>query len=206
MQVFSFFWWVMQQGPATRTNGSTCALLEQREEQSCVSLPYLLLSAHPRQWSSQQLHDWFELSAAQHNLLQISMDGPSTKWKFLATFMKKRNEVFPEMPDILFPGSCGLHVVRGALKSGTQATTWNLASLLRFLYYLLHDVPARAEDCAECTGGAPIPKLFCCRRWCEDATVAGRAIPIWPSIQTDVKKLVSGPKGAMPKIQSFGNF
>lgn len=137
------------------------------------------------------------------NLLQISMDGPSTNWKLLADFIKHREQNDPEDVGVLQVGCCGLHVIHGALKTGAQATGWNIDSLLRSLYYLLHDAPARAEDYSAATGGASLPKRFCGTRWLEDSPVAERAISIWPSIQQYVTKIESGPKSKVPKIQSF---
>ena len=109
------------------------------------------------------------------------------------------------MPYIISLGSCGLHAVHDALKSGVQAITWNIASLLRSLFYLLQEAPYWTNVYAEWTGGAPLPKRFWAMRLLEDVLVTEQARSSWPSVQKYVTKLESDPKGAMAKIQSFSN-
>ena len=104
-------------------------------------------------------------------------------------------------PNVL--GSCSLHVVHGAFQTGAQQTGWNIDSLLRSLYNLFHDAPARAEDFVNITGSTQFPRKFCSTRWLEDAPVAERAIMIWPNIVKYVNETLKGPKGKVPKIQSF---
>ena len=53
---------------------------------------------------------------------QLSMDGPNVNWKLLSLF---KNEL-AEMPNnfkVIDIGSCGLHVVHGALKTGFQTSS-----------------------------------------------------------------------------------
>lgn len=60
-------------------------------------------------------------------ILQISMDGPNVNWKFL--------DLFTEDGDcnLLDLGSCGLHVIHGALQTGHKASDWNVDATLRGL-------------------------------------------------------------------------
>ena len=81
------------------------------------------------------------------------------------------------MPTLLNLGSCSLHIVHGAFKTGAQATGWNIDAILRSMYYLFHDSPARSEDYLKIEG-AKMPMKFCSTRWLEDAPVAERAIEI----------------------------
>lgn len=77
---------------------------------------------------------------------------------------------------------------------------WKLENLLRSLWQLFHDSPARREDFVTITENRLFPLRFCPHRW-EDIKVAERAFQIWP----DVKKFVSSfkdPKKA-PKTVSF---
>ena len=97
------------------------------------------------------------------------MDGPSTNWKFYEELVKLHNEQDPDIPLLLNLGSCSLHVVHGAFKTGAQKTGWNIDSLLRSLYNLFHDAPARAEDFVHITGSTQFPRKFCSTRWLEDA-------------------------------------
>ena len=50
------------------------------------------------------------------NLTQLSMDGPSVKW-LLFDLLKEQHEE-QELPKLLNIGSCNLHVIQGAFKSG----------------------------------------------------------------------------------------
>lgn len=139
----------------------------------------------------------------QANMVQISMDGPSTNWRFYEEIVKLQNEQDPDIPMLLNLGSCSLHVIHGAFKTGAQATGWNIDSLLRALYNLYHDAPARSEDFFSITGSTQLPLQFCSTRWLEDSPVAERAIMIWPSIVKYVQETLKGPKSKVPKIKSF---
>jgi hypothetical protein len=48
-------------------------------------------------------------------------------------------------------GSCGLHVIHNSFKTGAAASGWDISSVLRSLYYLFKDAPARREDYAKIT-------------------------------------------------------
>ena len=50
------------------------------------------------------------------NLIQVSMHGPNTNWKFFDSFCSDRALTDPDLPHLIKVGSCGLHVVRGAFK------------------------------------------------------------------------------------------
>ena len=53
-------------------------------------------------------------------LYKASMGGPSTNWKFYEEFVKLRDEQDPDIPLLLNLGSCSLHVIHGAFKTGAQ--------------------------------------------------------------------------------------
>ena len=137
------------------------------------------------------------------SILQISMDGPATNWKFYEELVKKREEQDAGMPCLLNIGSCGLHVVHGAFKTGAQSTGWNVDTLLRALYYLFADSPARREEYTSASGSKQFPLKFSSTRWLEDIQVAERALLIWPNVNKYVTVTTSGPKSKVPKIQSF---
>jgi len=101
-------------------------------------------------------------------------------------------------------GSYGLHVVHGRFKYGASATGWELDSLLRSMWYVFENSPARREDYMNISGTGKYPLRFCSTRWLEeDIPVAIRAIEIWPSIVKYVNKITSGPKSKIPAISSF---
>ena len=133
------------------------------------------------------------------------MDGPATNWSFFEKLLQERAESDPDLPMLINLGSCGIHVVHGGFKSGVEATGWKLDSLLRSMFYLLRDSPARRDDFTTVTGSTLFPLKFCGTRWLEDVPVAERALQIWNHISKYAMTTAAGPKSKVPKIQSFNN-
>ena len=50
---------------------------------------------------------------------------------------KKRNK--KKLLDI---GSCSLHIIHGAFKSGAEKNGWDIKSIFKAAYTILHDTPA----------------------------------------------------------------
>ena len=77
----------------------------------------------------------------ESSMLQVSMDGPNVNWALYDELRKhcKREE----LPSVINIGSCGLHIVHGALKTCVTATERNLKGILKSIHTLLHDTPAR---------------------------------------------------------------
>ena len=94
------------------------------------------------------------------------MDGPRVNWKLLKLYEDREKDA--DLPKILNIGSCGLHVVHGAFCTGWQATEWKMEALLRALWYLFHDTPARRDDCKQVTESTVFPLKFCATQWIED--------------------------------------
>ena len=132
-------------------------------------------------------------------LIQVSMDGPNVNWKFYCSFCEERKAA--ELPDLLNIGSCSLHVVHGSFQNGAKESGWNLANILRALWQLFHDTPARREDFNHITGTNVYPLQFCQHRWVEDVRVAERALHIWPHINKYVKTVII--QGKAPTSSSF---
>ena len=140
------------------------------------------------------------------NMLQISMDGPNTNWKFYDTFVQKRHDSDADIPMLLNIGSCGLHVVHGAFKYGASKTGWKLDGIMRAVYHCFNDTPARREDYLVANkGSAQFALQFCSTRWLEDVPVAERAIKIWPNIKTYISAEQKLSKSQQPKCQSYIN-
>ena len=72
------------------------------------------------------------------------MDRPSFNWCFLDLLQKRRTE--RELPALADIGSCNLHIVHRAFKTGAEATDWEIKKTLKGAFYMLHDTPARRED------------------------------------------------------------
>ena len=77
------------------------------------------------------------------NMIQLSMDGPNTNWKVLELLNDQRAE--SEIPQLLDIGSCGLHVIHGAFRTGVEATPWNMKKILKAMWQIFHDSPARRD-------------------------------------------------------------
>ena len=65
-------------------------------------------------------------------MIQISMDGPNVNWKVMKLFFKEKYQRNPEDPQLLETGSCGIHTVHGAYKTGCEATGIQDGSWIRF--------------------------------------------------------------------------
>ncbi|KAJ8959576.1 hypothetical protein NQ314_006225 [Rhamnusium bicolor] len=96
-----------------------------------------------------------------------------------------------EMIDL---GSCGLHVIHGALPTGHKSAGWNINSFLTGLYWLFKDSPARRSDFMSMTKTNIFPYKFCQTRWVESSRAANRALLIF----SDVKKYVNDSKVKLP--------
>ena len=74
-------------------------------------------------------------------MLQLSMDGPNVNWDVLCHQDQYRKE--KGFPDIIIIGSCVLHILHGALKTGVKSTNWELDKILKAMWRLLCDSPTR---------------------------------------------------------------
>ena len=64
-----------------------------------------------------------------NKIIQISMDGPSTSWKLFELFQKGCEE--KEQKKLLDIGSCSLHIIHRALKSGAEKNGWDIKSVFK---------------------------------------------------------------------------
>ena len=71
------------------------------------------------------------------------MDGPSTNWSVLDELSLQRDG--DELLPLENVGRCELHVLHGALKTAFQDTDWSLDKILKAMWNLFHDSPARRE-------------------------------------------------------------
>jgi hypothetical protein len=136
-------------------------------------------------------------------ILQVSMDGPNVNHKFYRDYVADRKVAEPDSPDLLDLGSCGLHVIHGAFKTGATVTGWKIDSLLRSLWYLFSDSPARRADYTASTGSEIFPLQFCSTRWIEDVIVGERVVAIWKDVCAYVNALSAGPKAKVPNSASY---
>ena len=62
-----------------------------------------------------------------NKLPQISMDGPKVNLKFLNDIAKDR--VANEQHELTLIGTCCLHVIHGAFKTGAESTDWKMKKI-----------------------------------------------------------------------------
>ena len=135
-------------------------------------------------------------------MLQVSVDGPNVNWKLYDSIVEEWNEN-DDYPDLIDIGSCSLHVVHGAFRTGVQKTKWGIDSILQALYNLFPNSPAKREDYTKITGSKVFPLPFSGTRWIEDKKVADRALEIWPNITKYVSETLKKPKS---QVQTSGYF
>ena len=75
--------------------------------------------------------------------LQLTMDGPNVNWKVLEKLDNHRIE--NDFTKTLNIGSCSQHIIHGAFQNGAPSN-WNIDKILKAMYWILHDSPARRDD------------------------------------------------------------
>ena len=95
-------------------------------------------------------------------------------------------------------------MVQGGFQCGVEATGWKLDGLLRSMFYLLRDSPARRDDFTTVTGSTLFPLKLCGTGWLEDVPVAKSTADMEPHFQIYYNNS-SRYKEQVPKIQSFYN-
>ena len=79
------------------------------------------------------------------------MDDPSVNWNVLEKvddyLMNK------DLPETIHVGSCNQHILQTAI----QSSGWNIDKVLKSMYWILHDSPARKEICCREGGGDVFP-------------------------------------------------
>ena len=83
--------------------------------------------------------------------------------------------------------SCSLYIIHGAFKSGAEKNGWDIKSVFKAAYTILHDTPAQRENFISVTGEERFPLFFCATSWVENTVVVDRLIEIWESITKIVR-------------------
>ena len=129
------------------------------------------------------------------------MDDPNVNWAFFSELCNYQTE--NDMSKFLSTGSCSLHAIHVAFKTGEQSTDWKLKKVLRALHQVLRDSPAGQNDYVDVTGSSQFSPPFCGTWWIEDEQVAIRAI----ETQSDICQLctfwLSLPKSKPLLSQSY---
>lgn len=129
-------------------------------------------------------------------LLQISMDGPNVNHAFHRRFCEEFKDSFER--ELFQTGVCSLHVVSGALQHGHKEVKWNLDGILRAMFRIWKDSPARRADFVEINDSEIFPLQFCSTRWIENVKCVQRALHVFENVKTYCQEVK--PK---PDIVSF---
>ena len=85
-------------------------------------------------------------------MIQVSMDGPSINLKFLEYLCNLReSKGLTGLTDI---GVCQLHAMYGGFQTGAVKSAWNVHKILKAVWQILHDSPARRDDYISVTGSS----------------------------------------------------
>ena len=111
-----------------------------------------------------------------------------------------------EYPPLQDTGSCGLHVVSGALDTGVVASKWLIEKILRAMYKFLHNSPTIRAEYIRFSVSGLFPEKFCTTWWVENEIVANRAIEFWSYIVKLIKLFLAKAPSRQPKdILSYKN-
>ena len=73
-----------------------------------------------------------------------------------------------DIPSTIQIGSCNQHILHGALKTAMNQSAWSVDKILKALYWILHDSPARRDIYASEGGGSVFPLRFVKWVWFEN--------------------------------------
>ena len=133
----------------------------------------------------------------KQQMIQLSMDGPNTNWKVFEKFNTAREaNDDPCLADI---GSCSLHIVSGSLNAGVTETSWEIDKIMKSMWKLLSDSPARRDEYLKLSVSGKFPLKFCATRWVENEDTAERAMLVWPDIILLINHFLSLSKSKQPK-------
>ena len=133
-------------------------------------------------------------------MVHISMDGPNVNWKF--PDLLKKDFWDDECPRFLEYGSCGLHVIHGAIETGHLKAGWKVHDMLSSAYYLFKGSPARRAEFTLITGSTTFPMKFCKTRWVENVPVDKKFLLLFDQVKKFMDKATHTRK-ARTALQSW---
>ena len=163
-----------------------------------VQTRYLTSRFFKRPNADNILHELLEATDGlpQKSMVMLSMDGPNTNWKVYENLKSHRTE--KELPQIINVGSCGLHIVHGAFQTGVKATGWKSEKVLKAMWKLFNDSPARRDLYIQLNTSDVFPLMFCQTHWVEDEPVPIRAIEVWENVVNVIKHFQTLCKSKQP--------
>ena len=95
-------------------------------------------------------------------LVSLSMDRPNVNVKLLQVIQDYRKD--KGSPHLLDIETCGLHTRHESFKTGIEKSEWEMKSLMKASFNILHDSPAGRKDKESVTKSSKFPLLFCAVR------------------------------------------
>ena len=91
----------------------------------------------------------------ESRIIQLSMDGPSVYWSVL----EKLDDYLTckDISETVYIGSCNQHILHRAFQTTIQSSVWNIDKVLKSMYWILHDSPAKREVFCRESGGDVFP-------------------------------------------------
>lgn len=93
-------------------------------------------------------------------------------------------------------------MVHGAFQTGVKATGWKLEEVLKAMWKLFNDSPARRDLYIQLSKSDVFPIMFCQTRWVEDKPVAIRAKEVWENVVNVIKHYQTLCKSKQPSKNS----
>ena len=145
--------------------------------ENCVKTRYLdsAFMGHARE--NDLLVNFNQMTAKldKSKIYHVSMDGPSVNHNFLRSLKRDwEKALIHKLIDI---GTCNLHIISGAFKTGAEKSEWNIHKTLKGAFQIFHVTAARRDDYTLVTSSETFPMFF---RLPEPAD---KLINIWPNIQ-----------------------
>ena len=134
-------------------------------------------------------------------MIHLSMDGPNTNCAVLDKFKESREE--NENPTLAEIGSCSLHIISGSLNAGVTESGWEIDKVMKSMWRLLSDSPARREIYFQQSKSGKVPLQFSATRWVENEDTAERACLVWPDIVLVINHFSTKSKSNQPKNKSY---
>ena len=128
----------------------------------------------------------------KRKMINLGMDGPSTNWAVLRKVQENRRiAMLSPLEDI---GSCTLHILNGAIQTGLTKSSSHLKEVMKAMWKLFHDSPARRDEFIKVNGSAEFAHNFCPTRWTENQPVAEKALKLWEKYIEIIEYFIKTPK------------
>ena len=134
-------------------------------------------------------------------MMLTSVNGPNANWKFIEPL--KRYWSDNEQHQLIDIGLSGLHIIHRAFKTGAESSNWELKKVLKGEFNLLHEWPAKRDDCDSLAISNTFPLFFCGTSWIHDIKVADWLINVQENVAKARRFWENIHKSNQPSCKSF---